>query len=106
MLALTLEDNSLRVIGRLLGTFAVWLGAGLLPFYLVGYASLASRGSTADVLGLNPGISPMVILPGVGLALSLLGLALSHQRGRGVPVACLLALVLNLIVVALCVWPL
>jgi hypothetical protein len=102
MTALSTEDRSILIIPRLLGTFSLWLGASMLPFYVLGFATNGSRGASA---GLESSPNALWMLPAIGLVLAALGLLLSSRRAQRSPVTLLLALVLNLAVLALSVWP-
>lgn len=102
MLALTTADNSIHLLSRILGTFSLWLGAGTLPFYIVGFATHASHGSPAV---LDSSTGALWMLPTTGLSLAAIGLVLSCSRPRRAPVSLFLALALNLTALALCLWP-
>ncbi len=77
----------------LLGRFAVWFGAAVMPIYLALFVLLLTRPPERPVEFID--LPPW--LPEIGVFLSGLGWVLARLTRRRVPLACLAGLILNAI---------
>jgi hypothetical protein len=88
MIACMSANNPIRLTAGLLGRFSLWLGVVAAPFYGAAYVLLTSRPRAGHFV-----LSP--VLPEVGLALALVGLALAAAARVRSPRSCLAGAALN-----------